>query len=97
MKLLLAASAASQVVLPETFRKIPFEFWWKAGVGVAIVILVVVALRKLAKMNRLMLGLGLFLGITSLGLQWIYERNEPKWATPVVQVLAGFLPGKVRG
>ncbi|MBM3851543.1 MAG: hypothetical protein FJ399_00145 [Verrucomicrobia bacterium] len=96
MKLCFAASAAGQVVLSETLRKIPTEFWWKAGGVAAALIIVVVGFRKLAKMNRLMLGVGLFLGGTSLGLHWVYERNEPKWATPVVQILAGFLPTKVR-
>jgi hypothetical protein len=29
-----------------------------------------------------------------VGFQWIYERNEPKWATPVVEKLANFFPSK---
>ena len=57
-------------------------------------IIVVVLLRKLAKMNKVILTVVVLLVASFIGFSWIYERNEPAWATPVVDRLAGFFPSK---
>lgn len=96
MNLPLAAAANTQAALVERLRQIPPEFWWKMAIGIGAVIAVVVILRKVAKMNPLLLSIGLAFAGVMIGMNWIYERNEPSWATPVVQVVAGFLPSKGR-
>lgn len=70
------------------------EFWWKMALGIALIFAVVIVLRKVAKTNKVLLGVGVFLFATIIGFNWIYERNEPKWATPAVKWLAGFFPSK---
>ena len=45
-------------------------------------------------MNKAVLGAIFFVVVTVMGFNWIYERNEPSWATPVVEVFAGFFPSK---
>jgi hypothetical protein len=35
-----------------------------------------------------------FIVVTVVGFNWIYERDEPAWATPVVGFLAGWFPTK---
>lgn len=92
---LFAAAAAAPGVL-ERLRQIPAEFWLRIGLALAVVAGVVLLLRKIAKVNRTVLVVGVLLGATFVGFNWIYERNEPDWATPVVQWLAGFLPSKGR-
>ncbi len=63
-------------------------------VGVAALVLIVVIGRKLAVANRFaIIGVLLFVG-AMVGFNWIYERNEPAWATPAVNWLAGFFPSK---
>lgn len=87
---LLAATTA------ERFRQIPADFWLRAAAGMAILVVLVVVLRKVAKMNKLaLIGIGLFVA-SLIGFNWIYERNEPAWATPAVNWLAGFFPTKAK-
>ncbi|MCW5549526.1 MAG: hypothetical protein KIT44_11240, partial [Opitutaceae bacterium] len=53
-----------------------------------------ILLKKIAGMNKAILGAIVFVLVTVIGFQWIYERNEPAWATPVVEKLANFFPSK---
>ena len=78
----------------ERFRQIPTDFWVRLGVGIAVLVVAVVVLRKLAKVNKVVLAVIVFVGLTVVGFNWIYERNEPTWATPVVKWLAEFFPTK---
>lgn len=78
----------------EKVHKLPMQFWLKAALVIVAFIVVVLFLRKLAGMNKAVLFGVLFLVLTTLGFQWIYERNEPAWATPVVEKISGFFPSK---
>ena len=88
-----AAAPASQSVM-DRFREVPVEFWTKLGLGVAGLVLAVFLLRRLANMSKIIVGVVAALVLTFVGFTWIYERNEPEWATPFVQSLAGFFPTK---
>ncbi len=87
----LAAATASTA---ERLKNLPPEVWLKLAAGVAGLVLLVVLLRKVAQMNRVVLTVLVALGLCFLGINWIYHRNEPRWATPVVELLAGFFPSK---
>jgi hypothetical protein len=78
----------------DRIRQIPAEFWIRLGTGVIVVIVTIILLRKVAKMNKVVLSVIVGLLVTVVGFNWIYERNEPKWATPAVGFLSGFLPTK---
>lgn len=69
-------------------------FWIRFGVGVVGLIVLVIVLRKLAKMNKVVLGGIVLLTVSFVGFSWIYERNEPAWASSAVGWVAGFLPSK---
>src|SRR3954471_24123652 len=88
-----AATVAGKVS-PDRVREIPLEFWVKLGLGVLVLIIAVMVLRKIAKVNKVILGIIVLLVLSFLGFNWIYERNEPSWATPVVQWLANYFPSK---
>jgi hypothetical protein len=88
------AAAATSPSFLDRLREIPLDVWTKLGLGVLAIIVVVVVLRKLAKMNKFILGFLVLLALTFVGFNWIYERNEPAWATPFVQAIAGFFPAK---
>lgn len=90
--LLLAAAAAPTAL--DKLQKIPAAFWLKVGIAVLAVIVVVIVLRKLAQVNKIVLSVVILIVLSSLGFSWIYERNEPAWATPVVEKLSGFFPSK---
>ncbi len=89
-----ATATSAPHTVAEKLRQIPLEFWWKMGAGVAVIIVAVIILRKVAKVNKVMLAVGVFLVSTIIGFNWIYERNEPAWASPAVQWLSGFFPSK---
>lgn len=93
MSLFVAALAASKSST-ERLREIPTDFWMKLGLGVAALIILVIVLRKLAKMNKAVLTVVVLLVLSFISFNWIYQRNEPAWATPVVQWLAGFFPSQ---
>ena len=78
----------------EKIQKLPMQFWLKFALFIAAFIVGVIILKKIAGMNKAVLGAILFVVVTIMGFNWIYERNEPAWATPVVEKLANFFPSK---
>jgi hypothetical protein len=92
--MLIFAAATAPHSTTERLQQIPLEFWVKIGLGIIALIVLVVVLRKIAKVNKALLGIGVVLVLTIIGFNWIYERNEPAWASPAVQWLAGFFPTK---
>ncbi len=93
MRMLLFAAAAAPTAL-EKLKQIPPAFWMKVGIAVLAIVVLVIALRKLAGMNKVVVAVIVMIILSTVGFHWIYERNEPAWATPVVEKLAGFFPSK---
>ncbi|MEX2045280.1 MAG: hypothetical protein WD941_08000 [Opitutus sp.] len=89
--LTLLATATTTV---DRLREISLGFWATIGGAILVLVVVVLALRKLAGMNRVVVGVVTFVVVTVFGFNWVYERNEPGWATPAVSFLADFLPSK---
>lgn len=89
----LATAAANQTAL-EKLKQIPTDFWIKVGIAVVAIIVVVILLRKLAGANKIILSVVVLLVVSIVGFNWIYERNEPEWASPIVEKLAQFFPAK---
>ena len=94
MLLLAVTTAPSTASTLDKLRAIPGEFWLRLGIAVVALILLVLFLRKVAKMNPVVLTAVTFIVVTIVGFNWIYERNEPAWATPAVGFMAGFFPSK---
>jgi hypothetical protein len=90
----LAALSTTVAAAGSRFSAIPTGFWVRAAVFVAALVVLVMVLRKVAKMNKVLLAALLFVGGTIIGFNWIYDRNEPDWATPVVDPLAHFFPSR---
>lgn len=88
----LAAAAAPTAL--DKLKDIPPAFWLKIGIAVLAIVVVVVILRKLAGANKIVLSVVVLLVVSIIGFNWIYERNEPAWATPVVEKVAQFFPAK---
>ncbi len=75
-------------------QAIPGDFWLRLALAVVALVLLVVFLRKVAKLNKVVLTAVTLIAVTVVGFNWIYERTEPEWARPVVGFLAGFFPTK---
>lgn len=90
---LLAAAAPATSAL-DKLKDVPPAFWVKVGIAIFAVILLVVVLRKLAQANKVVLAVVMLIVLSAIGFSWIYERNEPAWATPIVEKLATLFPSK---
>jgi hypothetical protein len=94
------AYAAAMLVLAATtwekLQNVPVRFWVNLLLALATGVVAVLLARYAAKMNRLLLTLIVFLLITVVGFQWIYERNEPKFMTSTIDKIAPYFPSKVR-
>lgn len=76
----------------EKAQTIPPATWLKLGIAIAALVAVVFILRTIAKMNKIVLGIAVCVVVTVLFFSWIYNRNEPKWMTPIVEKIAPFFP-----
>lgn len=76
----------------EKAQSIPPATWLKLGIAVAAIVAVVVVLRAVAKMNKIVLGVVVFVTVSVMFFSWVYNRNEPKWMTPVIEKIAPFFP-----
>lgn len=96
--LLFAANVIAQPAAPisalDRLKGVPPEFWGRMLIAVAAVIAFVFFMRKVAKMNKVVLAVVTFLIVTVVGFNWIWERSEPAWATPAVNFLSGWFPTK---
>lgn len=88
--MLLPLAAATSAV--DSMKQIPPASWLKLGIGIAAFIIAIVILRKLARMNKVVLGVIVFVVVTVVFFSWVYNRNEPKWMTPIVERIAPFFP-----
>ena len=68
-------------------ERVPVEFWLKMFSIVAIFALSILLMRSISQMNKVVLTISMFLIVTVLGFNWIYERNEPKILTPAINFI----------
>jgi hypothetical protein len=78
----------------DRLKEIPLDFWMRLGLAVITIFALVFFLRKVAKMNKVILAVVTFVAVTVVGFNWVYERTEPAWATPVIGFLANWFPTK---
>jgi glucan phosphoethanolaminetransferase (alkaline phosphatase superfamily) len=83
------AAATSAV---DSMKQIPPATWFKLGIGLAAFVVAIIILRKIARMNKIVLGVIVFVVVSVVFFSWVYNRNEPKWLTPVVERIAPFFP-----
>lgn len=78
----------------EKLKQVPTIFWWKVGAAVLCIIILAFVLQRVAQMNKIVLAVILLVVFTVVGVNWIYERNEPAFMTPIIDKIAPFLPSK---
>lgn len=84
--LLLAVSAL------EKAQSMKPEVWLKIGIAILAIVVVVVLYRRIRQMNKVVAGVVVFVVFTVIFFSWVYNRNEPKFLTPVVEKIAPFFP-----
>lgn len=76
----------------EKMKMLPPDVWLKIGVAIGVVIIAVLVFRRVMKMNKIIAGVIVFVVVTVVFFSWVYNRNEPKFLTPLVERLAPFFP-----
>lgn len=84
--LLLAVSAL------EKAQAMKPEVWLKIGIAIAAFIVVVLLFRRIMRVNKVIAGVIIFVVCTVVFFSWVYNRNEPKFLTPIVDKIAPFFP-----
>jgi Na+/proline symporter len=84
--LLIAATAL------EKLQTLKPDVWMKIGIAVGGFIVAILLWRRIMKMNKIIAGVIVFVVTTVVFFSWVYNRNEPKFLTPVVEKIAPFFP-----
>lgn len=84
--LLLAVTAV------EKLKTLKPEVWLKIGIAVGAFVLAILLWRRIMKMNKIIAGVVVFVVCTVVFFSWVYNRNEPRFLTPLVNKIAPFFP-----
>jgi len=76
----------------EKMKTLPPDVWLKIGLGVGIFVAAVFLFRRILKMNKIIGGIVAFVVCSVVFFSWVYNRNEPKFLTPIVDKIAPFFP-----
>ncbi len=78
----------------EKLQAVPTRFWINTLIFIAGGWLAIMLVRHAAKMNKMVLAMIIIVSLSTVGFQWIYERNEPRFLTPYINLIAPFFPSK---
>ena len=76
----------------EKMKTLPPAVWLKIGIAIAAFVIAVFVFRKIMRMNKIIAGVIVFVVFTVVFFSWVYNRNEPKFLTPLVERIAPFFP-----
>ena len=76
----------------EKMQTLKPEVWLKIGIGIVGFLLAVLLYRRIMKMNKIIAGVLVFVGLTVVFFSWVYNRNEPRFMTPIIEKVAPFFP-----
>lgn len=76
----------------EKLQQLPPSVWLKIGLAVVAFVAVVFVVRRVLKMNKIVAGVVVFVVGTVVFFSWVYNRNEPKFMTPIIEKVAPFFP-----
>jgi predicted membrane channel-forming protein YqfA (hemolysin III family) len=80
------------VTAMEKLRTLPPAMWLKIGIAILAFVLAVFLFRRIMQMNKILAGVIVFVVGTVVFFSWVYNRNEPKFMTPIVEKIAPFFP-----
>jgi hypothetical protein len=78
----------------DMLKQLPPITWLKIAAVLAGFVVTVVFFRKIAQMNKVVLAVIVFVITVLLFFNWVYERSEPRFLTPLVDKIAPFFPSK---
>ena len=84
--------AAAKLTVWEKVQAVPATAWLTLASSLAVLLVLARVWRTLAEINEVVPWVVFVVVGGTTALYWTYERNEPKVLTPVVDVLAHWLP-----
>lgn len=84
--LLLAVTALEKI------QTLPPAIWMKIAIAIGAFVLTIFLFRRVMKMNKIIASVVVFVVVTVVFFSWVYNRNEPKFMTPLVEKIAPFFP-----
>jgi hypothetical protein len=84
--LLLAVTALEKI------KTLPPDVWLKIGIAVVGFVAIILVARRVMKMNKVIGGIVVFVALTVVFFSWVYNRNEPRFMTPIIEKVAPFFP-----
>lgn len=82
--------------IQEACRQLPDGDWLRFGILLLVLLSVLWLVRMVSQVNRYVLLVALAFGGTFLVANWVHNRTEPSFLTPVVDVVAPWFPKKLR-
>ena len=79
----------------EAMKELPLNTWIKLGAVLAVIIIAVIVIPKIFNMNKIILGVIVFVASTIVFFSWVSQRNEPKFLTPLIDRLVPFFSSEV--
>ena len=76
----------------EKIKQIPRKNLINLGLLLLLILVIALIVRQARKMNKFILMAIIFVTGTVFCFNWIYQRNEPKFLTPFVDLIAPFFP-----
>lgn len=76
----------------EKLQTLKPDVWMKIGIAVGALVLAILIWRRVMQMNKIIAGVLVFVVCTVVFFSWVYNRNEPKFLTPIVNKVAPFFP-----
>jgi len=76
----------------EKLRHLPRKEVANLVLIVLVLTVAIVIFKQAAKMNRGVLLMIISVTVAVVGFMWVYERNEPKFLSPLIDQIAPFFP-----
>jgi len=76
----------------EKLKTLPPAIWLKIAIAIIAFVLTIFLFRRVMKMNKIIASVLVFVVGTVVFFSWVYNRNEPKFMTPIVEKIAPFFP-----
>lgn len=76
----------------EKMKTLPPDVWLKIGIVILAFIVGVFIFRRIVKMNKIIGSIIVVVVGSIVFFSWVYNRNEPKFLTPIVEKIAPFFP-----
>lgn len=81
----------------EKLRHLPRKDVVNLGLAALVLIIAIIIIKQAAKINKFILLAMIIMTIAVVGFTWVYERNEPKFLSPLVNELVPFFPSRPTG